>query len=48
MNTKTTEHSNATEQTAAPRIPLIGEPAPGFTAVTTQGKVQFPEDYKGK
>jgi len=29
-------------------FPLIGEPAPGFTAVTTQGLVHFPEDYKGK
>jgi len=35
-------------EAAATRIPLIGEPAPGFTAVTTQGPVHFPEDYKGK
>jgi peroxiredoxin (alkyl hydroperoxide reductase subunit C) len=33
---------------SSPRIPLIGEPAPGFTAVTTQGTVHFPEDYQGK
>jgi peroxiredoxin (alkyl hydroperoxide reductase subunit C) len=33
---------------AAPRIPLIGEPAPGFTAVTTQGTVHFPQDYQGR
>lgn len=30
------------------RIPLIGEPAPAFTAKTTQGNINFPEDYKGK
>jgi peroxiredoxin (alkyl hydroperoxide reductase subunit C) len=29
-------------------MPLIGEPAPSFEAVTTQGKIKFPEDYKGK
>ncbi len=32
----------------SPRIPLIGEPAPAFTAETTQGPIKFPEDYKGK
>ena len=30
------------------RMPLIGEPAPAFEAVTTQGKIKFPEDYAGK
>ena len=30
------------------RMPLIGEPAPAFEAVTTQGTVRFPEDYRGK
>lgn len=30
------------------RMPLIGDDAPAFTAVTTQGKINFPEDYKGK
>ncbi len=30
------------------RMPLIGEKAPSFSAVTTQGNVNFPEDYKGK
>lgn len=30
------------------RMPLIGDPAPSFHAVTTQGNINFPEDYKGK
>lgn len=30
------------------RLPLIGDKAPEFTALTTNGKVNFPEDYKGK
>jgi len=30
------------------RLPLIGEKAPSFTAETTQGTIQFPDDYKGK
>ncbi|MGI6644474.1 MAG: peroxiredoxin [Bacilli bacterium] len=30
------------------RMPLIGDDAPAFTAVTTQGVINFPEDYKGK
>ncbi|MFA7032774.1 MAG: peroxiredoxin [Bacilli bacterium] len=30
------------------RFPLIGEEAPAFEATTTMGKVNFPEDYKGK
>lgn len=29
-------------------LPLIGDPAPAFTAVTTQGTINFPADYKGK
>lgn len=28
-------------------MPLIGEAAPSFSAVTTQGEINFPEDYKG-
>jgi len=28
-------------------MPLIGDPAPSFTAVTTQGTINFPDDYKG-
>lgn len=30
------------------RMPLIGDKAPSFTAETTQGKIEFPNDYKGK
>ena len=30
------------------RMPLIGDQAPEFRAVTTQGVINFPEDYKGK
>ncbi|MEP9395026.1 peroxiredoxin [Gordonia sp. VNK1] len=30
------------------RLPRIGEPAPEFTAVTTQGDINFPGDYAGK
>ena len=30
------------------RMPLIGDNAPKFTAMTTQGVINFPEDYKGK
>ncbi|MGE4586694.1 MAG: peroxiredoxin [Mangrovibacterium sp.] len=28
-------------------MPRIGEPAPAFKAVTTQGNINFPADYKG-
>lgn len=30
------------------RMPLIGDDAPAFKAITTQGEINFPEDYKGK
>lgn len=26
-------------------MPRIGDPAPAFTAVTTQGEINFPADY---
>ena len=29
------------------RLPLIGDKAPSFQALTTSGTVNFPEDYKG-
>jgi len=32
----------------AGRLPLIGESAPSFEAETTQGRIQFPQDYSGK
>lgn len=30
------------------KMPLIGDTAPSFTAVTTQGEINFPQDYEGK
>jgi len=38
------QENNTTQYT----MPLIGDPAPGFKAVTTQGEINFPEDYIGK
>lgn len=32
----------------APAMPRIGDPAPSFTAATTQGDISFPSDYVGK
>lgn len=32
----------------SPSLPLIGDKAPAFHAVTTQGDINFPEDYVGK
>ncbi|MBS4729304.1 peroxiredoxin [Mycobacterium sp. SM1] len=29
-------------------MPRIGDPAPAFTAVTTEGEINFPADYQGK
>ncbi len=29
-------------------MPRIGDMAPSFEAITTQGKIKFPKDYKGK
>lgn len=39
---ETTQNQNAVS------IPRIGDAAPAFKAVTTQGNINFPEDYKGK
>ncbi len=36
------------EEMTVNRMPLIGDPAPSFTAVTTQGNINFPQDYQGK
>ena len=36
------------EEIKAAKMPLIGDIAPSFKAVTTQGEINFPEDYKGK
>jgi len=36
------------EAPAAPRIPLIGELAPAFDALTTQGEIHFPRDFEGR
>ncbi len=30
------------------RMPMIGDEAPHFRSITTMGKINFPEDYKGK
>ena len=30
------------------QMPRLGEPVPAFEAMTTKGKISFPDDYKGK
>jgi peroxiredoxin 2/4 len=35
------------EQEKAYVMPRIGEKAPDFKAITTQGEINFPADYKG-
>jgi peroxiredoxin (alkyl hydroperoxide reductase subunit C) len=37
-----------TETTSVTSMPRIGDPAPPFTAITTQGQINFPDDYAGK
>ena len=39
---------NVNSSTKSYPIPRIGEPAPQFKAITTQGDINFPSDYKGK
>ncbi|HEX6968035.1 MAG TPA: peroxiredoxin [Micromonosporaceae bacterium] len=36
------------QEYTARSMPRIGDPAPAFTAVTTQGTINFPQDYAGK
>ncbi|MDR3540248.1 MAG: peroxiredoxin [Desulfosporosinus sp.] len=36
------------EEMNVTRMPLIGDKAPAFKAKTTQGDINFPEDYNGK
>lgn len=38
---------NQTQQQYYP-MPRIGDKAPAFEAVTTQGRISFPDDFKGK
>lgn len=35
------------QEVQAVSMPRIGDPAPEFKAVTTQGEINFPSDYKG-
>lgn len=35
------------EMESVNRMPMIGDPAPQFRAMTTMGKINFPEDYSG-
>lgn len=38
---------NTNQEVKVISLPRIGEPAPEFKAVTTQGDINFPADYKG-
>lgn len=38
---------NETDRNEVTRMPMIGDKAPAFRAMTTMGKVNFPEDYAG-
>lgn len=39
---------NTLNETSVLPMPRIGDPAPSFTAVTTQGTIHFPNDYQDK
>ncbi len=39
---------NSTDTTTTTTMPRIGDPAPAFTAHTTQGDITFPADYAGR
>ncbi len=41
-------YMRAASNQMTPNLPLIGDPAPSFKAVTTNGEINFPDDYKGK
>ena len=36
------------EEKEVKRMPMIGDRAPAFRSITTKGKINFPDDYKGK
>ena len=38
----------ADQQAPVTTMPRIGDPAPAFTASTTQGEINFPADYAGQ
>jgi peroxiredoxin (alkyl hydroperoxide reductase subunit C) len=41
------ENSNQNDQQKPISMPRIGERAPAFKAITTQGEINFPDQYKG-
>jgi len=47
-NTDTDTFSSCCRPSDAIQIPLIGETAPRFEAVTTQGTIRFPQDFDEK
>jgi|WetSurMetagenome_2_1015567.scaffolds.fasta_scaffold00037_50 peroxiredoxin 2/4 len=48
QETKDYNRSSLTPDASFYKIPLIGEPAPSFTAESTQGPIDFPGDYAGR
>lgn len=42
------ENVNVMNQGTEIRQPMIGKPAPAFTANTTHGEIEFPKKYEGK